>query len=94
MRFVPREESHREVGAFGDVDPVHGVSCGTDAGRHDDAEPGDAEGFACHEKSAELQQHVPVVKGPCMDCHDAHSSDQRMLLRTAAGPPLSALKKR
>ena len=50
--------------------------------------------FACHEKSAELQQHVPVVKGPCMDCHDAHSSDQRMLLRSAAGPPLSALKKR
>jgi predicted CXXCH cytochrome family protein len=50
--------------------------------------------FACHEKSAELQQHVPAVKGPCMDCHDAHSSDQRMLLRTAAGPPLSALKKR
>jgi len=49
--------------------------------------------FACHEKSAELQQHVPVVKGPCMDCHDAHSSDQRMLLRTAAGLPLSALKK-
>ncbi len=50
--------------------------------------------FACHEKSAELQQHVPTVKGPCMDCHDAHSSDQRMLLRTAAVPPLSALKKR
>ena len=50
--------------------------------------------FACHEKSAELQQHVPVVKGQCMDCHDAHSSDQRMLLRTAAGPPLSAFKKR
>ena len=49
--------------------------------------------FACHEKSVELQQHVPVVKGPCMDCHDAHSSDQRMLLRTA-GPPLPALKKR
>jgi predicted CXXCH cytochrome family protein len=48
--------------------------------------------FACHEKSAELRQHVPVVKGPCMDCHDAHSSDQRMLLRVAAEPPLSALK--
>jgi predicted CXXCH cytochrome family protein len=36
--------------------------------------------FACHEKSAALQQHVPVVKGSCVDCHDAHSSDQRMLL--------------
>jgi predicted CXXCH cytochrome family protein len=50
--------------------------------------------FACHEKSAQLQQHVPVVKGQCVDCHDAHSSDQRMLLRTGVGPPLSALKKR
>ncbi len=50
--------------------------------------------FACHEKSAALQQHVPVVKGSCVDCHDAHSSDQRMLLRTAAGNPLSALKTR
>ena len=48
--------------------------------------------FACHEKSAELQQHVPAVKGPCVDCHDAHSSDQRMLLRAAAGPALSAIK--
>ena len=50
--------------------------------------------FACHEKSAALQQHVPVVEGHCVDCHDAHSSEQRMLLRTAAGRPLSALKKR
>jgi predicted CXXCH cytochrome family protein len=48
--------------------------------------------FACHEKSAELQQHVPLVKRPCVDCHDAHSSDQRMLLREVAGPPLSAHK--
>jgi predicted CXXCH cytochrome family protein len=37
--------------------------------------------FACHEKSMELQQHSPVVKGPCVDCHDAHSSKRRMLLR-------------
>ncbi len=37
--------------------------------------------FACHEKSAELQQHSPVVKGPCVDCHDTHSSDRRVLLR-------------
>jgi predicted CXXCH cytochrome family protein len=41
--------------------------------------------FACHEKSAELQQHSPAVrKGTCLDCHDAHSSDRRMLLRAAA----------
>lgn len=38
--------------------------------------------FACHEKSAELQKHSPAVtKGTCLDCHDAHSSDRRMLLR-------------
>jgi predicted CXXCH cytochrome family protein len=36
--------------------------------------------FACHEKSAALQQHVPVVTGSCVDCHDSHSSNQRMLL--------------
>jgi predicted CXXCH cytochrome family protein len=48
--------------------------------------------FACHEKSAELKQHVPAVKALCVDCHDAHSSEQRMLLRAAAAPPLSALK--
>lgn len=39
--------------------------------------------FSCHEKSAALQQHVPVVKGSCVDCHDSHSSDQRMLLLKA-----------
>jgi predicted CXXCH cytochrome family protein len=51
--------------------------------------------FACHEKSAALRQQVPAAKGQCMDCHDAHSSDQRMLLRVAAGaPPLSTLKKK
>jgi predicted CXXCH cytochrome family protein len=38
--------------------------------------------FACHEKSAELRQHLPAIKGTCVDCHDAHSSDQRMLLRS------------
>jgi predicted CXXCH cytochrome family protein len=37
--------------------------------------------FACHEKSTELRQHSPVVKGLCVDCHDAHSSDRRMMLR-------------
>ena len=36
--------------------------------------------FACHEKSAELKQHSPTAKGQCVDCHDAHSSDRRMLL--------------
>lgn len=40
--------------------------------------------FACHEKSMELQQHSPVVKGPCVDCHDAHSSKRRVLLREQA----------
>ena len=48
--------------------------------------------FACHEKSAALQHHVPAAKGTCLDCHDAHSSDQRMLLRAAGGPPLPTLK--
>jgi predicted CXXCH cytochrome family protein len=37
--------------------------------------------FACHEKSAALQQHLPVVRGQCVDCHDTHSSGRRSLLR-------------
>jgi len=40
--------------------------------------------FACHEKSAELQQHSPAVKGQCVDCHDTHSSSRRSLLREQA----------
>jgi predicted CXXCH cytochrome family protein len=39
---------------------------------------------ACHEKSEELQQHKPAVKGQCLDCHDAHSSSRRLLLREQA----------
>jgi len=42
--------------------------------------------FACHEKSTQLQQHSPVVKGQCVDCHDAHSSPHRMLLRAEPSP--------
>lgn len=37
--------------------------------------------FACHEKSAAFEQHSPAAKGLCVDCHDAHNSDRRMLLR-------------
>lgn len=37
--------------------------------------------FACHEESAAMRQHVPAVKGQCVECHDAHSSERRMLLR-------------
>jgi predicted CXXCH cytochrome family protein len=40
--------------------------------------------FACHEKSAELRQHTPVVQGRCVECHDSHSSERRMLLRVAS----------
>jgi len=40
--------------------------------------------FACHEKAVELQQHSPVVKGQCVDCHDTHSSRRRSLLRERA----------
>jgi predicted CXXCH cytochrome family protein len=39
---------------------------------------------ACHDEPAALRQHVPAVKGSCVDCHDAHSSDHRMLLRDVA----------
>ncbi|HEX4784646.1 MAG TPA: cytochrome c3 family protein [Candidatus Sulfotelmatobacter sp.] len=47
------------------------------------AMPKDQICFSCHEKSTALKQHVPVVKGVCIDCHDSHSSEQRMLLLKA-----------
>jgi predicted CXXCH cytochrome family protein len=36
--------------------------------------------FSCHEKSMMLREHPPAVKKLCVDCHDAHSSNRRMLL--------------
>ncbi len=39
---------------------------------------------ACHEQAAALRQHVPSVKGSCLECHDAHSSNRKMLLREVA----------
>lgn len=44
--------------------------------------------FACHQESAALQRHVPSVRGLCIECHDAHSSERKMLLR--AEPLVSA----
>jgi predicted CXXCH cytochrome family protein len=49
--------------------------------------------FACHEESAALRQHVPKSKGQCVECHDAHSSDQRMLLLEADGAPAASKSK-
>lgn len=40
--------------------------------------------FACHQESTAMQLHLPAVKGQCIDCHDAHSSERKMLLRVQA----------
>jgi predicted CXXCH cytochrome family protein len=48
--------------------------------------------FACHEEATAWKQHSPSVKGQCVECHDAHSSDRRMLLRAEGWAPLSAVK--
>ena len=37
--------------------------------------------FACHEESAALRLHAPAKDKMCVDCHDSHSSNQKMLLR-------------
>lgn len=37
--------------------------------------------FACHEQSLSVREHRPVARGLCLDCHDAHSSSRRKLLR-------------
>lgn len=49
---------------------------------------------ACHEQSTALRQHVPVVKGLCVECHDAHSSDRRMLLLREFSQKLSTVKRK
>jgi len=40
--------------------------------------------FACHERTSGERQHSPATKGLCVDCHDSHASDRRMLLREPA----------
>ena len=37
--------------------------------------------FSCHEKSMMSREHSQGGKKLCVDCHDAHSSNRRMLLR-------------
>ena len=44
MFLLSQQTNQREVGALGDGDFVHGVSCGENARRHDNVESGDAEG--------------------------------------------------
>jgi predicted CXXCH cytochrome family protein len=39
---------------------------------------------ACHDEAAALRQHPSSVKGSCLECHDAHSSNRKMLLREVA----------
>ena len=36
--------------------------------------------FSCHEKAMMLREHPESVRKLCVDCHDAHSSNRRMLL--------------
>lgn len=45
--------------------------------------------FACHEETLSLPRHGPLAKGPCLECHDAHSSNRRMLLREATDTHLN-----
>lgn len=40
--------------------------------------------YACREETSSLREHRPVVKGPCLDCHEAHSSNRRALLRESS----------
>ena len=46
---------------------------------------------ACHGASAEIAQHSSQEKKLCVDCHDSHRSDRRMLLRDAAEAPRSQM---
>ncbi len=49
---------------------------------------------ACHVETEELKRHrQQATAGTCVSCHDAHSSNQRMLLRIAEVVP-PRMKKR
>jgi len=39
--------------------------------------------FCCHEETAPNDHpHIPVVKGSCLDCHNAHGSSELVLLKS------------
>ena len=42
---------------------------------------------ACHEESAAIRRHAPRTQGKCVECHDAHSSRNRLLLIQAEVSP-------
>lgn len=43
--------------------------------------------FACHEQSRSVQQHKAKVNELCLNCHEAHSSNQPSLLRELTFTP-------
>ena len=43
---------------------------------------------ACHDEQAALRRHAPATRGACLECHDAHNSDGKMLLRADATTPV------
>lgn len=47
---------------------------------------------ACHDEAAAMRQHAPSAKGYCIDCHDAHSSEYKALLRAVGRTEVAALK--
>ena len=61
MHLVSRGEGSREVRAFGDGDFVRCVSRDSDAGRHDDGEPVDAQA----ENMFRVSSGVDGVAGAC-----------------------------
>lgn len=49
---------------------------------------------ACHEEGMLLRQHSRVGKELCLDCHDAHSSNRRMLLREPPNARRNSMRER
>jgi predicted CXXCH cytochrome family protein len=77
-------DASKTTGAFGDGEPVYDLSSGSNSRRHDDSAlnlPKEQICLPAHEKSAELRRHTSVVQERCVECHDSHSSERRMLLR-------------
>ena len=47
---------------------------------------------ACHEEGMLLRKHSRAGNRLCLDCHDAHSSSRRMLLRAPTNPRRNSMQ--
>ena len=92
LLFLSREENQREVGALGHVDFMHGLSRGEDTGRHDDLDPGHAEGSDLLRVPREIRGTAPArARRESAMCGLSRCPQQRPTHVAASGGRTSAV---